>query len=54
MELQPTLRVLIDSVTRSFPMARYTPVAAHEKLRIFLAEHLATNLYDILFGAAKL
>ncbi|XP_044248732.1 D-beta-hydroxybutyrate dehydrogenase, mitochondrial [Drosophila takahashii] len=52
-DIQPTLRVLIDAVTRTFPMARYTPVTATEKLQIFLAEHLAPSLYESLYGEQK-
>ncbi|XP_030554112.1 D-beta-hydroxybutyrate dehydrogenase, mitochondrial [Drosophila novamexicana] len=52
-DIQPTLRVLIDAVTRTFPMARYTPVTAKEKLQIFLAEHLAPSLYESIYGEQK-
>ncbi|XP_017150513.1 D-beta-hydroxybutyrate dehydrogenase, mitochondrial [Drosophila miranda] len=52
-DIQPTLRVLIDAVTRTFPMARYTPVTAKEKLQIFLAEHLAPSLYESVYGEQK-
>ncbi|XP_016927861.1 D-beta-hydroxybutyrate dehydrogenase, mitochondrial isoform X1 [Drosophila suzukii] len=52
-DIQPTLRVLIDAVTRTFPMARYTPVTATEKLQIFLAEHLAPSLYESIYGEQK-
>ncbi|XP_017033152.1 D-beta-hydroxybutyrate dehydrogenase, mitochondrial [Drosophila kikkawai] len=52
-DIQPTLRVLIDAVTRTFPMARYTPVTTTEKLQIFLAEHLPPSLYEQLYGEQK-
>ncbi|XP_017125407.1 D-beta-hydroxybutyrate dehydrogenase, mitochondrial [Drosophila elegans] len=52
-DIQPTLRVLIDAVTRTFPMARYTPVTATERLQIFLAEHLAPSLYESIYGEQK-
>lgn len=52
-DIQPSLRVLIDAVSRTFPMARYTPVTAREKIQIFLAEHLPTSLYEILFAEPK-
>ncbi|XP_023164926.1 D-beta-hydroxybutyrate dehydrogenase, mitochondrial [Drosophila hydei] len=52
-DIQPTLRVLIDAVTRTFPMARYTPVTATEKLQIFLAEHLPPSLYESIYGEQK-
>lgn len=52
-DIQPTLRVLIDAVTRTFPMARYTPVTPKEKVQIFMAEHLAPSLYEILYGASR-
>ncbi|KAL5288214.1 BDH1 family protein [Megaselia abdita] len=49
-DIQPTLRVLIDASTRTFPMARYTPVTAKEKLQIFLAEHLPYSLYECFYS----
>lgn len=49
-DIQPALRVLIDAVTRTFPMARYTPVTGNEKLQIFLAEHLPAGLYEALYA----
>ncbi|XP_039957599.1 D-beta-hydroxybutyrate dehydrogenase, mitochondrial [Bactrocera neohumeralis] len=52
-DIQPALRVLIDAVSRTFPMARYTPVTAREKIEIFMAEHLPTALYEILFAEPK-
>jgi len=52
-DIQPALRVLIDAVTRTFPMARYTPVTAKEKIQIFLAEHLAPSLYEMLYTPAR-
>uniref|UniRef100_A0A1B0BUD6 D-beta-hydroxybutyrate dehydrogenase, mitochondrial n=1 Tax=Glossina palpalis gambiensis TaxID=67801 RepID=A0A1B0BUD6_9MUSC len=52
-DIQPTLRVLIDAVTRTFPMARYTPVTPHEKFQIFFAEHLAPSLYELIYGTKK-
>uniref|UniRef100_D3TMP5 Putative dehydrogenase n=1 Tax=Glossina morsitans morsitans TaxID=37546 RepID=D3TMP5_GLOMM len=52
-DIQPTLRVLIDAVTRTFPMARYTPVTPQEKFQIFFAEHLASSLYELIYGTKK-
>lgn len=51
-DIQPSLRVLIDAVTRTFPMARYTPVTLKEKIQILLAEHLAPSLYEVLYAAS--
>ncbi|XP_005179614.1 D-beta-hydroxybutyrate dehydrogenase, mitochondrial [Musca domestica] len=52
-DIQPTVRVLIDATTRSFPMARYTPVTPKEKLQIFLAEHLPPSLYEVFYGVPR-
>ncbi|XP_073813176.1 D-beta-hydroxybutyrate dehydrogenase, mitochondrial [Musca autumnalis] len=52
-DIQPTVRVLIDATTRSFPMARYTPVTPKEKLQIFLAEHLPPSLYEAFYGIPR-
>ncbi|XP_037941536.1 D-beta-hydroxybutyrate dehydrogenase, mitochondrial-like [Teleopsis dalmanni] len=52
-DIQPTLRVLIDAVTRTFPMARYTPVTASDKIQVFMAEHLAPSFYEILYAPKK-
>ncbi|KAI8116009.1 mitochondrial, D-beta-hydroxybutyrate dehydrogenase [Lucilia cuprina] len=52
-DIQPTLRVLIDAVTRTFPMARYTPVTPKEKIQMFMADHLAPSLYEMLFGVPR-
>jgi len=52
-DIQPTLRVLIDAVTRTFPMARYTPVTTNEKVQIFMAEHLPASFYEILYSGPK-
>jgi len=52
-DIQPSLRVLIDAVTRTFPMARYTPVTLTEKIQIFLAEHLAPSLYEVVYATPK-
>lgn len=52
-DIQPSLRVLIDAVTRTFPMARYTPVTAKEKIQIFMAEHMPSSLYEILYGEER-
>nr|XP_018900099.1 PREDICTED: D-beta-hydroxybutyrate dehydrogenase, mitochondrial [Bemisia tabaci] len=49
-DLTPTVRSLVDSVTRTFPMARYTPVTKQEKLQAFVAEHLPRSVYDILYS----
>lgn len=48
-DFQPAIRVLIDAVTRTFPMARYTPVTASEKIQIFFAEHLPVSLYEAIY-----
>ncbi|XP_013106174.2 D-beta-hydroxybutyrate dehydrogenase, mitochondrial [Stomoxys calcitrans] len=52
-DIQPAVRVLIDATTRSFPMARYTPVTPKEKLQIFMAEHLPPSLYEAFYGVPR-
>lgn len=48
-DFQPACRVLMDAVTRTFPMARYTPVTTREKIQIFIAEHMPCSLYEALY-----
>lgn len=52
-DIQPALRVLIDAATRTFPLAKYTPVTPKEKLQIFMAEHLTPSLYEVLYGVSR-
>lgn len=49
-DLAPALRALNDAVTRTFPMARYTPVTRKEKIQAFVAEHLPRSVYDIIYS----
>lgn len=37
---------LIDAVTRTFPLHRYTPVTRAEKIQTFIAEHFPQSVYD--------
>ncbi|XP_077283595.1 D-beta-hydroxybutyrate dehydrogenase, mitochondrial [Arctopsyche grandis] len=48
-DLTPVTRALCDAVTRSFPLARYTPVTRQEKLQTFVADHFPRSVYDIFF-----
>ncbi|XP_055386834.1 D-beta-hydroxybutyrate dehydrogenase, mitochondrial [Condylostylus longicornis] len=48
-DIQPAIRVAIDAVSRTFPMARYTPVTVPERIQMFIAEHLPSSVYEIIF-----
>lgn len=43
------LKAVGDAVTRTFPLARYTPVTRKEKLQAFVAEHLPHSVYSIMY-----
>lgn len=48
-DLTAVTRALSDGVTRTFPLARYTPVSPREKLKSLLAEHMPRSLYEGLY-----
>ncbi|RZF32645.1 hypothetical protein LSTR_LSTR004073 [Laodelphax striatellus] len=45
----PVVRALVDAVTRSFPLPRYTPVTREEKLQTIVAHHFPRSVYDIIY-----
>lgn len=45
----PSIRSLTDSVIRTFPMARYTPVTRSEKIQTLIAQHLPRSVYDTFY-----
>lgn len=49
-DLSPVLRALTDSVVRTFPLPRYTPVTKQEKLQAFIADHFPRSVYDIIYS----
>ncbi|CAG9562544.1 unnamed protein product [Danaus chrysippus] len=49
-DLTAVTRALSDGVTRTFPLARYTPVSPREKLKSLLAEHMPRSLYEGLYA----
>nr|CAI5859872.1 unnamed protein product [Callosobruchus analis] len=49
-DLTPVLRALNDSVVRTFPLKKYTPVSKKEKVQIFIADHLPRSVYDIIYA----
>lgn len=44
------LRSLLDSVVRTFPLPKYTPVSRKEKLQAFIADYFPRSVYDILYA----
>ncbi|XP_073984344.1 D-beta-hydroxybutyrate dehydrogenase, mitochondrial [Rhodnius prolixus] len=48
-DLSMLLKAVGDAVTRTFPLARYTPVTRKEKLQAFVAEHLPHSVYSIMY-----
>ncbi|XP_054272969.1 D-beta-hydroxybutyrate dehydrogenase, mitochondrial [Macrosteles quadrilineatus] len=49
-DLSPVLRSLVDAVSRTFPLARYTPVTQQEKVQALVADHLPRSVYDIIYN----
>jgi 3-hydroxybutyrate dehydrogenase len=49
-DLSPVLRALNDSIIRTFPLARYTPVTRREKIQAFIADHFPSSFYDIIYS----
>lgn len=48
-DLTPLLRSLIDAVSRTFPLTRYTPITRQEKIQAFVAHHLPRSVYDMIY-----
>ncbi|XP_043280464.1 D-beta-hydroxybutyrate dehydrogenase, mitochondrial [Venturia canescens] len=49
-DLTFVLRALVDGVTKTFPMKRYTPISRQERLQAFVSDHLPKSVYDILYS----
>uniref|UniRef100_A0A6M2DTY0 Putative corticosteroid 11-beta-dehydrogenase n=1 Tax=Xenopsylla cheopis TaxID=163159 RepID=A0A6M2DTY0_XENCH len=49
-DLTPVTRSLVDSVQRTFPLPRYTPVTRAEKVQALVATHLPSSVYDIIYN----
>ncbi|XP_075227849.1 D-beta-hydroxybutyrate dehydrogenase, mitochondrial isoform X2 [Lycorma delicatula] len=49
-DLSPAIRSLIDAVSRTFPLGRYTPVTRKEKIQAFVAEHFPRSVYDVVYS----
>lgn len=48
-DFRPALKCLADSIIRTFPLPRYTPITAAEKLQTFIAEHLPPSVYETIY-----
>ncbi|XP_017768973.1 PREDICTED: D-beta-hydroxybutyrate dehydrogenase, mitochondrial [Nicrophorus vespilloides] len=49
-DMSSVLRALSDSVVRTFPLPKYTPVTRQEKIQAFVADHLPRSVYDIVYS----
>lgn len=49
-DLSPALRALSDSVIRTFPLQRYTPISRQEKLQSIIASYFPRSVYDIIYS----
>ncbi|XP_058459699.1 D-beta-hydroxybutyrate dehydrogenase, mitochondrial isoform X1 [Malaya genurostris] len=48
-DFHSTVRALTDSIIRSFPLFRYTPLSRYEKLQTIVAEHLPRSVYEMFY-----
>ncbi|XP_055534981.1 D-beta-hydroxybutyrate dehydrogenase, mitochondrial [Wyeomyia smithii] len=48
-DFHSTVRALTDSIIRSFPLFRYTPLSRYEKLQTIIAEHLPRPVYEMFY-----
>lgn len=48
-DLTIVLRVLTDSIVKTFPLKRYTPVTRKERLQAFVSDHFPKSIHDILY-----
>ncbi|XP_055631365.1 D-beta-hydroxybutyrate dehydrogenase, mitochondrial [Toxorhynchites rutilus septentrionalis] len=48
-DFHSTIRALTDSIIRSFPLFRYTPLSRYEKLQTIVAEHLPRPIYELFY-----
>lgn len=49
-DLTFVLRALVDAVTKTFPMKRYTPITRKERIQAFVSDHFPKSVYDILYS----
>lgn len=49
-DLTPTLRALMDAVTRTFPLPRYTPVTRAEKVQTLVADFCPRSIYEAFYS----
>nr|XP_022911639.1 D-beta-hydroxybutyrate dehydrogenase, mitochondrial-like [Onthophagus taurus] len=49
-DLAAVLKALSDSITRTFPLEKYTPVTKKEKLQAFISDHLPRPVYDVFYS----
>uniref|UniRef100_A0A1B6CSP8 Uncharacterized protein n=1 Tax=Clastoptera arizonana TaxID=38151 RepID=A0A1B6CSP8_9HEMI len=49
-DITAVLRSLVDAVSRTFPLSRYTPVTRQEKIQALVAHHLPRSVYDIFYN----
>lgn len=47
-DLAPVTRALTDGVSKTFPMARYTPVSRGERIQALLSDYLPRPIYDVV------
>jgi len=48
-DLGPVIRCLVDSLTRTCPLPRYTPITTGEKIQTFVADHFSRCIYDAIY-----
>ncbi|XP_055592649.1 D-beta-hydroxybutyrate dehydrogenase, mitochondrial [Uranotaenia lowii] len=48
-DFHSTVRALTDSIIRSFPLFRYTPLSRYEKLQTIIASHFPRAFYELLY-----
>lgn len=48
-DLTTVLRVLTDTIVKTFPLKHYAPVTRKERLQAFVSDHLPKSIYDIIY-----
>lgn len=49
-DLTPAIHTLIDAISRTFPLPRYTPVTKEEKLQTVIAEYMPQSVYNAIYN----
>lgn len=49
-DLTPAIHTLIDAISKTFPLPRYTPVTREEKVKTMIAEYLPWAIYDVIYN----